>query len=221
MPDSNVIKEQGQVQDLICEVKSIIGKGGDLNLEKENLAALIEQADFLLGKYDEIYDQFIEVFTSMGNFDFSKRLAYVEPGDNFINFIVNGINMVNEELGSSAVHQGVLKSLLNNLTLADSIVLLTDTNGFIRFINSVNCNLPEFSDKLLIGQSINCLFSNFSVLEERIKKEGSARNINSSLKWLGKLYPVTVDVALSMSLGKIEGLIYVVCFPEKVVSDQK
>jgi hypothetical protein len=197
------------IHSLLAEAKSILHNKEDINIEKENLTHLIDQADFILEKHDHIYDQFVEVFTSMGQFDFSKRLAHVDNSDNFINFVVNGVNMINEEFEVKALHRNVIQCLLTSLDIKDKLIVITNANGYI-YLTAGALPLAEINTRHLQDQSIRVLFTNHHLLEEVIKSQGSNKNISSELKTREVSIPVKVDVSVCSHQGKIESIIYIV-----------
>ncbi|MBX9850655.1 MAG: hypothetical protein K2X86_02745 [Cytophagaceae bacterium] len=201
-----------QLQALLSEAKTLLKEEGDLNKEKkEDLFQILEQVDFLLGKHDDIYNKFSDIFAAMAGFDFSKRLSYYEDGDNFVNFIINGINILNEEFQSDVIKKKILHDLFDSINLKDTLLVITNPEGFIYFANSGNAGLTNFNDKSLADQSINILFSDFTIVENCIKdKDSSMRDIEINFKWKGKNIPAKMDVTISNTLGKIETLIYII-----------
>jgi hypothetical protein len=204
--------QEMQLQSLLGEAKVLLKEKGELKEEKkEDLYKILQQVDYLLGKKDDAYEKFSEVFSSMADFDFSKRLSFNEDGgDDFENFIVNGINILNEELESEAVRKKIFHDFFDSLNLKDTLVIITDPYGFISFANS-SCNqIQNFNDKALAYQSVNVLFEDFSEIEKFIKERNSFSDIQTIFKWKGNDFPVKVNVTISNSMGKIESLIYVV-----------
>src|SRR6478609_7179006 len=161
MKISNTNLSELPLQNLVTEARNIVSGNLDLNQEKENLSLILDQVDFILGKYDEIYTRFTEIFVAMGDFDFSKRLPFYEDKDNFINFIVSGINMINEELEANALKKSVFHRILHSLALKDTLLVITNTDGFINFANSGNTSIENFNDTSLYDQGINSLFVNY------------------------------------------------------------
>lgn len=197
------------IHSLLAEAKSILHSKEDINIEKENLTYLIDQADFILEKHDHIYDQFVEVFTSMGQFDFSKRLSHVDNSDNFINFVINGVNMVNEEFEAKALHRNVIQCLLSTLDFKDKLIVLTNSNGLIYLTAGTISNM-ELNNHYFQNQTIRVLFSNHESIEETIKLQGSGKNISAEVKTKAGSMSVKVDVSPCYHQGKIESIIYII-----------
>jgi len=197
------------IHSLLAEAKSILNNKEDINFEKENLSNLIDQADFILEKHDHIFDQFVDVFTSMGQFDFSKRLNHVDNSDNFINFVINGVNMINEEFEVKAIHRNVIQCLLSTLDIKDKLIVLTNSNGYI-YLSEGSIPLADVKNHYHQDQTIRVLFSDFDVIEETMKIQGYAKNITANLKTREGLIPVKVDVSICSHQGKIDSMIYII-----------
>lgn len=198
------------INDLVSEMKTIVNQSGDLNDHKENLTQIIQQVDFLLGKHDDVYNQYVDLFVAMGQLNFSKRLPIRKEGDTLINFFNSGINMLNEEFEENLLNKRVLHDFINGIPLENTLIAVTGPDGFIYFAHSTDALLKDFNDKFLINQSIHVLFNDFKIIQDRIKEEGTIRNIKTDFKWKNIIIPVKVDVIISNHFGKVESLIYLI-----------
>ncbi|WMJ74079.1 hypothetical protein RCC89_13025 [Cytophagaceae bacterium ABcell3] len=210
--ENSFSNESTPVSEIVSEMKSILKKEGDLNQEKEHLSRLLEQADFLLHKHDEDYNQFIELFVAMGQFDFSSKLQYLNNGDNFQNFIVTGLNMVNEELKHTIIHPCVINTLLRILKVPNAVIVITDDEGKIKFLNNYIPHLSEAISRSYIGKHISELLANYNNLKESFDKGALVRNHESFIDHKGKHYFVTVDMETAINGQKVEGFVYVINF---------
>jgi hypothetical protein len=205
----NNFNQEFQLQTLLSEAKVILNKEGDINSDRENLSQIIDRVDFLLGKHDELYEKFTELFTSMGQFDFSKRLDFVENRE-VINFIISGLNMLNDEYQAHAINKKLLHNFFKSCSIKNVLAVITNSDGFIYFANPGDSQLVGFNDDTLHDQSIHSIFTDFHIVEDRIKGEGSIKNIDVELKWNGNKIHANLDVTICNSNGKIESLIYII-----------
>lgn len=194
--------------DLLTEVKSIIGSSKDLNSEKENLSQMLSKVHFLIGQHDQLYAPFIELFESMAQLDFTKRLP-TEANNEFFEFITTGINMVNEELEGVVIHKDVLSSVLEGLDIEGATVIITDHKGFISYVRSNAPDLHNFNEGTLIGQRVPVIFKSFDAIDEKIKKLNSIRNYDVELQWLGEIIPKKLTLAMAVKFGEINSMVYV------------
>lgn len=201
---------ESNLNDLVSEMKQIINQSGDLNIHKDSLTNIIQQVDFLLGKHDDVYNTYIDLFVAMGQLDFSKRLPLYTDGGDFVNFINNGINMLNEEFKANVISKRVFHDFINGVGLNDTLVVVTGSDGFIDFAHSGETRLTDFGDKFLVDQGIQILFEDFSVIHNRIKNEGTIKKIKVNFKWKNQVFPAIVDVILSAHFGNIESIIYII-----------
>lgn len=199
-------------QDLKTIVSEAINlsKNEDLNIEKEKLAELLHQIDFMIGKYDEYANLMAEVFSTMGDFNFSKRLPYYEKEDGlFANLISRGLNWLNEEYEVAAIHKNVVSTVFDNMEVPNALLIVTEISGTIKVVNSGSTGLSGFDEDTLAGQSIHVLFENYSeIVDKRIKEGSSTKNIPINLKWRGISIPAHLNIGFSSRLGKLDAGIY-------------
>ena len=211
MKDAIFNSSEKSSQVIIREMKELITSETGISPENRNkMFELLQQVDFVLGKYDIIYEQLIDVFSAMGTHDFSKRIPNLGVEHDFIKFITLGINMVNEQLKDSSMLKSVANRIVETLNVDNTIVVVTNTNGEIYFVNSKSKQIPDFCIEALDQVKVHSLFADFSIIEQRIKQEGSLFDMPVSLKWKGKIIPVILTVAIVTSHSKIDGIIYAI-----------
>lgn len=209
-------KFNSPVQELIGEVHDILNDetGIDAN-HKLKIKALLDQADFLIGKYDERYEKFDQVLLAMATLDFSKRLSVdsVEEEPFFI-CLSNALNMLNEEFHHIVMPKNLVDTAFRALRLPDCIVILTDAKGKIKFLSNEleesKGILSQLSEKVLKDQSINMLFENYSIIEKSIEQKAAIHELAVNVRWEGKRVPASLSVSVSNTKGRIEGLVYII-----------
>jgi hypothetical protein len=194
--------------DLLTDVKTIIGNSNDLNHEKDNLNEMLTKVNFLIGRYDQLYAPFIELFESMAQLDFTKRVP-PEANNEFFEFMATGINMVNEELEGVVIHKDVLSSVLEGLDIQGGTVIITDHKGFISYVKSNAPDLHNFNESTLKGQRVPVVFKSFDAIDEKIKQLNSIKDYDVELQWMGKVIPKKLTLAMAVKLGKINSMVYV------------
>lgn len=205
----NEVSQNQNVQELIAQAKNILQSSEDPTLKMENLNEIISQVDFLMGKNDRIYGPLGDVFTSMVQMDFTKRVSPNYGDNEFLQFFISGINMINEELEQVALNKEVLHTLLDGLGVKDSMIVITDSTGNIYFVHPGENGLPDFNEELLYGQKIHVLFEDFSFIDNKIKHLGSVRETIIDMKWKGDVIPCHLTLAIAVSMGKINSLVYI------------
>ena len=194
---------------IVEQIKKILSNEEGIKDEsKTKMYELLHQVDFVLGKYDVVYDQLINVFASMGMHDFSKRIPDLNVNHDFINFITLGLNMVNEQLSDISIKKSVAQRMAETLADSETIVLVTNTSGEIYFVNNGTNAYPGICLEVLNSINIHSLFDDYAKIEHRIKYEGSLSNLAVNLKWQGKIIPVILTVAIATNHSKIDGVIY-------------
>lgn len=211
----NTIANNKNAQDLLTEVKSIVESDKDLNHEKENLRNMLSQVNFLIGKYDHLFNPFGETFAAMAQMDFTRKIPtdVNNEDDELFDFVATGLNMVNEELEGVAFHKNLLHTILGGIDTQETSVLITDVNGKIYFVNSNSSDLYNFNENTLHGQNIHVVFRNFEQIDKKIKQLGSVHEEKVELEWLGEVIPKKLTLAIEVKLGKINSLIYILKKP--------
>lgn len=223
MKESFINPQEKQAKNILLEIKDIISKEDGLKDEnREKITSLINQVDFVLGKYNQIYEDLVDVFSAMGEHDFTKKLpAQYQEVHDFMDFITLGLNMVNEQLKESVMHKFLVKRIFDAMNLDGIIVLVADLKGTIFFVKNCCKGLDNFSQEALENVGIHTIFEDYKSIEDRIKDEGSLKNMDSTIKWNGYAIPVSLTVAFSTQAGRMDGVIYALKFPHPLVMIKK
>jgi hypothetical protein len=212
-------EDNNHMKALLDEVNKILKGSGDLNKEKEKLGNILDEIMYWEGKensqYEEYYKQFSEMTEAMCNLDFTTRLSLGTP-KSFVNFVAFALNMVNEELKEKVLPVNMFQCLLEAMDLKkDSILLITDAGGIIRFLHT-GIDKPYFKKEALVGQSIAVLFKeDIDTIDQLIKKEGTAKSLDVNMAY-GSIGSVKLRIALPTVLENFEGIAYVITIPKKV-----
>ena len=184
------------------------------NKDLEGVGKLLNEIDFMLGKHDDYISQLTEVFTKMADFDFSQRLQIVDDSEEDLSALLSrGLNWLNEEFEAVAIHKDIVDTVFDTIDdRKDSLMVITDVHGNIKFLNKGSVDLPGFKESLLIGKPIHEMFEDFKYVDESIKKGHSTRHIPILFKWKEQTIPSSLNIGFSSRLGKIEASIYYIKF---------
>lgn len=211
MKDSIFNSSEKSSQTIVREMKDLISSEEGIKPESRmKMFELLQQVDFVLGKYDIIYEQLIDVFSAMGMHDFSRRIPNLGVDHDFINFITLGINMVNEQLSDTSILKSVTQRIIETMDVKNLIIIVTDTNGDIFLVNSNSNQIPGLCQEALDKIKVHSIFDDFNIIEKRIKAEGSLYDMPVKLKWRGEKIPVILTVAIVTCQSKIDGIIYAI-----------
>ena len=209
-----MINNQQNLKTKVSEANMLLA-----NNDIEGVGKLLQEIDFMLGKYDDYINLLTETFTAMTDFDFSKRLPVYKKEDGlFTNLMSRGINWMNEEFETVALHKNVVNTVFDAIQISNAMLIVTDTYGTIKVVNRGTTELPNFNEEALSGQSINVIFEDFdSIIDKRLKEGNSTKNIPINLKWRGLLIPSLLNIGLSSRGGKLDAGIYFI----KLTTDWK
>jgi len=212
MKDNIFDSDKAFTIETLKELKKLILEEQNIKPEnKTKIFEMLQEVDFILGKYDTIYEEMVDVFSSMALHDFSKRL----PTDigfkhDFLSFLTLGINMINEQLAENSLSKQGVHKVIDVLENKDRIVFITGINGKIFFANSSAKDLTDFKEESLIGQKIETIIENYCNIEELMLWDGSLNNIPIQFRWNGSLISSVLNVSLIMQSGKVENIIYLI-----------
>jgi hypothetical protein len=185
-------KNQEREMNLLLEQAYGILKNQDSSwsFKDEELYSLLERVIFLKARentFREFFDKMEEVIESISRLDFSKRAPLSEISldkRNILNYAVMCLNIIAEKMESSVVSAKVVNAFCSEMPA--TIVIVTDKNGTIRFINNLGEGL--FGKRSLhVGKSINTLFPDC----DKVLRQHKSKDISN--------HPVTLlsDHALS------------------------
>ncbi|HVK68655.1 MAG TPA: PAS domain S-box protein [Polyangium sp.] len=103
---------------------------------------------------DERIATLTHVVVQLAALNFDARAA-ISPGNDKLDGIAAGLNMLREELQSSTVSRTYLDSVF--ASMADALVVV-DASGLVRTVNRATTELLGFSDRELLGKPVSTLF---------------------------------------------------------------
>ncbi|MBC7451819.1 MAG: hypothetical protein H7259_10055 [Cytophagales bacterium] len=204
------------VQDIIEEVNALLNNEIDIDKDqKEKIKSLLNQADFLISRYDERYEYFDKVLMNMAMLDFSDKLPVENTEeDPFFACMSNALNMLNEEFYHVVLSKNLVHTAIESLELPNTILIFTDVNGKIKFLSNnvdeTKGNLRNINEKSIMDQNIHVLFNDYDFIEKCITKNIAIKDSAAEIRWEGNFIPVTLSVRISTYKNRIDGLIYIV-----------
>jgi PAS domain S-box-containing protein len=122
----------------------------------------------------KMLNQLVEVITSISSLEFSKKIDNTKGDGSALDTIAIGLNMLSEELEDSVVSideledkntelQEVILKMNEFKYALDStaIVVITDVDGVISYVNDKFCQTSKYSREELIGQNLRIVSSGY------------------------------------------------------------
>jgi len=211
MGGENETRLQKKMSDLRKMLNEQDGLAGQ---EKLDIMTRLDEIDFLLNKYDDFFEEFSKIATAMAGADFKQRFAENTKTDEFLATLIGIFNTVMEELEHRAMKKKMVEYTFDLLSLKNTIIIMTDTSGIIEFIHGSAPIYGRFNEQVLVGDKISGLFKDYKQIERRIKMGMSLRDIEILFHWNTGFHPCWVDTTLCANEGKIEGMVYIIYFPQ-------
>ena len=122
----------------------------------------------------KMLNQLIERISAIASLDFSKKIKDVQGDGTPLDTIAIGLNMLSEELEDSVVSVDKLEEKntelqevilkMNEFKYAldsTAIVVITDVDGVISYVNEKFCEISKYSHEELIGQNLRIVSSGY------------------------------------------------------------
>ena len=122
----------------------------------------------------KILNQLVEIISAVASLDFSKKIKDVKGDGTPLDTIAIGLNMLSEELEDSVVSVDKLEDKntelqevilkMNEFKYAldsTAIVVITDVDGVISYVNDKFCEISKYSREELIGQNLRIVSSGY------------------------------------------------------------
>lgn len=191
------------------------------------LYEMLEKIIFLRAKHlalNEFLDNIETAIRSTLSLDFSKKAAICDAETdkrNILNYATFALNMIIEKIESSMVSMKAVNRML--AAPPQSAIILTDTKGNIRFINSIGESLFDVKHNDLLQKMIYPLFKDRSIIQHFI--EDKATQINNVRVEL-HLHEHTVPVLLTASSinteeDEIEELLFIIKTREQAEKEEQ
>lgn len=179
----------------------------------EKVYEMLEKIIYLKAK-DTSFKDFMESLNTTVNstlaLDFTTKAPISNENldeRNILNYIPFALNMIIEKMETSVVSMKAANSMLS--ASPGSAILVTDTKGNIRFINSIGESLLEINHNEYLGHSINDLFQEHKEIIKRLQGgKSKIKNMKAHLLLKQEKLPVYIDVNETKTDDEIGEIIY-------------
>jgi hypothetical protein len=132
MSNTSFNSAENQTKCLVRQINRLISNDEGIKPEnKIKMQDLLQQVDFVLGKYSVIYESLTEVLGAMAVHDFSKRILPIGIDNDFIGFLTLGLNLVNEQLSKISIRKQVVHRVIDVMNVKNLIIIIANTKGEI------------------------------------------------------------------------------------------
>lgn len=204
------------LDDLLNEAYELLNRNSnDWQQSKEQLYVVFERIVFLKAResvFNDYFDKLESTFTSTMLLDFSKRVPFSQiltQEGNIFDYASAMVNSLVEKLEESVVSAKVVNTILTNLP--NSIIVVTDKTGKIRFINSLGEMILGASRYDFLNQSIHSIFLNYDSIEKELGTNGHIKQMNVSVNIKQTNAPAVLTVVKAKSeVVEIEEFVYTI-----------
>lgn len=187
--ESNYLRKKNddtkRIKLIIEEAQSILNDTSKWRREHKDLYSTLERIVFLGMKENEFSEYFKEIEKSVNailQLDFSEKVPLTNLSDdkrNLLNYISIAFNMIIEKFETSIVSRKAFNALLTSYP--DSIVIITDKNGSIRFVNdfgeiALKSNLSD-----LIGTNIKDIIEAYDDSLRKLQVNDALKSIKVAI----------------------------------------
>lgn len=152
------IEGENEMVNLLEEVQQILHGKADLNKHRKKLTESFAKILYWTKEhhdFEEYYNHFANMLTAMQDFDFSQEIPQQES-ENILDLVASGVNILNQEFREKAFSANTLSLLIQLAELKNTIVIVTDTKGVIRFAHKDKSLLEnEIETGISIGKLLN------------------------------------------------------------------
>jgi rsbT co-antagonist protein RsbR len=160
-PASNADPRAAQIHDFIDQLTAgelgarvaPSGRDDDLDRIVTRLNGLADKLSAKQEKVDARLGELMEMIIALANLDFDKSATIDGKGD-LTDAVAAGLNMLSEELRSSAVSRAYIDNII--ASMSDALIVM-DLNGVVQSVNRAATELLEYGEEELIGGRIDML----------------------------------------------------------------
>ena len=170
-----------QLKRMIEQVYEILNdKKEAWDYNDEELYALLERIIFLKARentFRDFFENMESVIESASQLDFSKRAPISKISKdqrNLFNYAVTCLNILIEKMESSVVSMKSVNTMLS--LMPEKIMIVTNTEGVIRFVSDMGEKLLGLKKNEFIGKSLYLLMDEHSQISEELKTKGEIKN---------------------------------------------
>lgn len=182
--ESNYLRKKNddteRIKQIIEEAQSILNEPSKWRREHKDLYATLERIVFLGMKENEFSEYFKEFEKSVNailQLDFSVKTPLSDFSDdkrNLFNYISIALNMIMEKLETSIISRKAINALL--ASYPESIVIITNGNGYIRFVNELGENTLKLNLPDLIGTHIKDIIEGYDKSIKTLEKNNTLKS---------------------------------------------
>lgn len=155
---NNCMEGENEMVTILEEVQQILHGKADLNKHRKRLTESFAKILYWTKEhhdFEEYYNHFANMLTAMQDFDFSQEIPQQES-ENILDLVASGVNILNQEFREKAFSANTLSLLIQLAELKNTIVIVTDTKGLIRFVHKDKSLLEnEIETGISIGKLLN------------------------------------------------------------------
>lgn len=185
------------------------------NSSKEELYIIFEKIVFLKAREDvfkDFFDNLEDTITAGMMLDFSKRVMpskIISEEGNVFDYAATLVNMFIEKMQESVLSVHAVNTILE--TLPDTITIITDKTGEIRFINKFGEQFLGVLRYDLFGQSIQSIFENYDTIAAVFKTEGGVKNMDVAVSVGDRKCPAVLTAKKTNSqVNEVEEIVYMI-----------
>lgn len=183
--ENNYLKKRNddseRIKLIIEEAKSILNETSRWGKEHKDLYLTLEKIVFLGMKENDFSEYFQEVEKSVNailQLEFSTKAPIYHLSDdkrNLFNYISIALNMIMEKLEISIISRKAINALLTSYP--DSIVIVTDEKGYMRFVNNLGEHVLKSNLRDLIGTNIKDIIETYGDAIEKLHKDDALKTV--------------------------------------------
>ncbi len=193
--------ELKRIESILNQAYEILNQAESWGDEYKGLFAVLEKVVFLGIKqntFKEYFDSLNESIADISRLDFRAQAEVtdiMQDKRNLLNFISFVLNLVTQTLEPAVVSRKVLNTLLSEQP--DTLIIVTDQEQRIRFINQRAEEVLEYSHEQLIGQSISQFLPGITV---ELPEQGAVSMYAEPIKIRGRSRVIPAKLTITKAI---------------------
>jgi PAS domain-containing protein len=182
-----------QASDIFTQAES----SSQWDAKSEQLYDILEKLVFSKAKEDvfkEFFSACEQAIFAMLRLDFTKKVIYTDKGGkrDIFNYLALILNITIETMAKETISAKAANLLVSRHT--DTIAIITDENGNIRFINDLGIELLGVDNYDLIQRPIKTIFLNYEHIHKTLLQDGYVKEMEIKVLGTSKEYTGTLDI---------------------------
>ena len=161
-------EEVDKIIDLISDLNGKVGGDEDLNnMSDEQYDRLTEQINTLnINIYNhqlvseqpnDRLNELTDIMTSMAQLDFSQKATVTDDDDSLLDYIATGLNLLSYKLQEETAKLKLYKNVFESV---NDLVIVTDEDGIIRYVNKQTGPFLGYDRDELVGENADLWLNN-------------------------------------------------------------